>query len=122
MCIRDSAAFTALAHYLTELAHLEQELSMSARLVSFTPELGVLADGCQEAPRADEPYRRALRVIRGRLTSTATEILDRQPPDGLDLGLPPYSTPAELRADLDTIDVSLRTHGSSLLADRKSVV
>jgi len=112
-----SAAFTALAHHLAELADLEQELSMSARLVSFTPELGALADGCQEAPRADEPYRRALRVIRGRLTATAAEILDRQPPDELDLGLPPYSTPAELRADLDTIDVSLRTHGSTLLAD-----
>ncbi len=90
---------------------------MSARLVAFTPELGALADGCQEAPRADEPYRRALRVIRGRLTSTAAEILDQQPQDGLDLGLPPYSTPDELRADLDTIDVSLRTHGSALLAD-----
>ena len=112
-----SAAFTALAHYLAELADLEQELSMSARLVSFTTELGALADGCQEAPRADEPYRRALRVIRGRLTSTAAEILDRRPQDELDLGLPPYSTPAELRADLDTIDVSLRTHGSALLAD-----
>ena len=112
-----SAAFTALAHYLAELAELEQELSMSARLVAFTPELGVLADGCQEAPRADEPYRRALRVIRGRLTSTAAEILDQQPQDGLDLGLPPYSTPDDLRADLDTIDVSLRTHGSALLAD-----
>jgi phosphoenolpyruvate carboxylase len=112
-----SAAFTAVAHDLAELAELEQELSMSARLVAFTPELGALADGCQEAPRADEPYRRALRVIRGRLTSTAAEILDRQPPDRLDLGLPPYSTPAELRADLDTIDFSLRTHGSSLLAD-----
>jgi phosphoenolpyruvate carboxylase len=112
-----SAAFTALAHYLAELAELEQELSMSARLIGFTPELGALADGCQEAPRADEPYRRALRVIRGRLTSTAAEILDQQPQDELDLGLPPYSAPAELRADLDTIDVSLRRHGSSLLAE-----
>ena len=34
-----SAAFTALAHYLAELSDLEQELSMSARLVAFTPEL-----------------------------------------------------------------------------------
>ena len=112
-----SAAFTALAHYLAELTDLEQELSMSARLINVTPELGVLAEGCQEAARADEPYRRALRVIRGRLTSTAAEILDRRPQHELDLGLPPYSTPAELRADLDTIDVSLRSNGSTLLAD-----
>jgi phosphoenolpyruvate carboxylase len=112
-----SAAFTALAHYVAELTDLEQELSMSARLISVTPALSELAEGCREAARADEPYRRALRVIRGRLTATATQILDRQPQHELDLGLPPYSTPAELRADLDTIDVSLRTHGSTLVAD-----
>ncbi|BBZ48324.1 phosphoenolpyruvate carboxylase [Mycobacterium heidelbergense] len=112
-----SAAFTALAHYLSELTHLEQELSMSARLITVTPELTALADGCQEAARADEPYRRALRVIRGRLSATAAEILDRRPQHELDLGLPPYSTPPELRADLDVVDASLRTHGSALLAD-----
>ncbi|HUH72475.1 MAG TPA: phosphoenolpyruvate carboxylase, partial [Mycobacterium sp.] len=112
-----SAAFTAVAHYLAELMHLEQELSMSARLIIVTPELAALAEGCRERAWADEPYRRALRVIRGRLTATAAEILDRQPQDELDLGLPPYSTPAELQADLDTIDESLRTHGCALLAD-----
>ena len=56
-------------------------------------------------------------MIRGRLTATAAEILDQQPQHELDLGLPPYAAPAELRADLDTIDVSLRTHGAALLAD-----
>src|SRR5271163_4341799 len=112
-----SAAFTALAHYLAELTDLEQELSMSARLINVTPELSELTEGFREAARADEPYRRALRVIRGRLTATATQILDRQPQRELDLGLPPYSTPSELRADLNTIDGSLRTHGSKLVAD-----
>jgi phosphoenolpyruvate carboxylase len=112
-----SAAFTALAHYLAELTDLEQELSLSARLVSVTPELAELAAACPEDARADEPYRRALRVIRGRLTATAADILDRQPQHELDLGLTRYVTPAELRADLDTVDTSLRTHGSALLAD-----
>ncbi|BBX96013.1 phosphoenolpyruvate carboxylase [Mycobacterium lacus] len=112
-----AAAFTALAHYLSELTDLEQELSMSARLITVTPALAALAGGCQEQARADEPYRRALRVIRGRLTATAAEILDRQPQHQLDLGLPRYSTPAELRADLDVVDASLRTHGAGLLAD-----
>ncbi len=112
-----SAAFTALGHYLAELTALEQELSMSARLIPVTPELAALAEGCQEDARADEPYRRAVRVIRGRLTETAANILDRQPQHELDLGLPAYCTPAELQADLDTIDESLRTHGSALLAD-----
>ncbi|OBH47631.1 phosphoenolpyruvate carboxylase [Mycobacterium mantenii] len=112
-----SAAFTALQHYLTELTACEQELSMSARLVAVTPELTELAEGCGEKARADEPYRRAVRVVRARLTATSAEILDRRPQHELDLGLPPYATPAELLADLDTIDASLRAHGSALLAD-----
>jgi phosphoenolpyruvate carboxylase len=112
-----SAAFTALAHYLAELTDLEQELSLSARLVSTTPELAELAEACPENARDDEPYRRAVRVIRGRLTATAADILDRQPQHGLDLGLTRYVTAAELRADLDTVDASLRAHGSGLLAD-----
>ncbi|ORB72203.1 phosphoenolpyruvate carboxylase [Mycobacterium scrofulaceum] len=112
-----SAAFTALSHYLAELTALEQDLSMSARLVAVTPALADLAEGCGEKARADEPYRRAVRVIRARLTATGAEILDRRPQHELDLGLAPYSAPAELRADLDTIDESLRAHGSALLAD-----
>ena len=111
-----SAAFTALTRYLAELTDLEQELSMSARLITVTPELTALAEGCPETARADEPYRRAVRVIRARLSATAAEILDQRPQHELDLGLPPYSTPAELRSDLDVIDASLRTHGAALLA------
>ncbi|MGD1237719.1 phosphoenolpyruvate carboxylase [Mycobacterium seoulense] len=112
-----SAAFTALSHYLEELTALEQDLSMSARLVPVTPGLAELAEGCGEQARADEPYRRAVRVIRARLTATGAQILDRRPQHELDLGLAPYSAPAELESDLDTIDESLRAHGSALLAD-----
>ncbi|HVQ99623.1 MAG TPA: phosphoenolpyruvate carboxylase, partial [Mycobacterium sp.] len=43
-----SAAYTALAHYFSELATLEQELSMSSRLVAVTGELAALAQGCEE--------------------------------------------------------------------------
>jgi phosphoenolpyruvate carboxylase len=112
-----SAAYTALAHYLSELTALEQELSMSSRLITVTRELAALADSCKEAARADEPYRRAVRVIRARLSATTAEILDREPENQLDLGLEPYAGPAELRADLDTVDASLRANGSALLAD-----
>jgi phosphoenolpyruvate carboxylase len=79
--------------------------------------LSALAEGCDEKVRADEPYRRAVRVVRARLTATAAEILDRRSQHELDLGLPPYSAPTELRADLDVVDASLRTHGADLLAD-----
>jgi phosphoenolpyruvate carboxylase len=112
-----SAAYTALGHYTAQLTALEQELSMSARLVAVTDELAALADDCDEQPRADEPYRRAVRVIRARLSATAEQILDRWPANLLDLGLPPYAAPGELLADLDTVGASLRANGSTLLAD-----
>jgi phosphoenolpyruvate carboxylase len=112
-----SAAYTALAHYFVELTALEEELSMSVRLVHISDELAALADTCHQPARADEPYRRALRVVHGRLTATAAEILDRQPEYELDLGLDRYATPAEFLADLDVIDASLRGHGSGVLAD-----
>lgn len=112
-----SAAFTALTHYLDELLALEHELSMSARLVRVDDALDSLASGCTEPTRADEPYRRAVRVVRARLSATAALILDRTPEHVLDLGLAPYHSPAELGTDLDVIDTSLRGNGSALLAD-----
>ena len=111
------AAYTALTHYFDELVVLEQELSMSARLVAIGSDLAALASACWESARADEPYRRAVRVIRGRLTATAAEILDRTPEHVLDLGLPPYRSSDDMLADLDVIDTSLRANGSALLAD-----
>ncbi|BBX16796.1 phosphoenolpyruvate carboxylase [Mycolicibacterium duvalii] len=112
-----SAAFLAFDHYFGELTALEQELSMSVRLVRPSEALLALADTCEEPARADEPYRRALRVVHARLTATAREILDRQPEHELDLGLQPYPTPAEALDDLDIVDASLRGHGSAVLAD-----
>ena len=111
------ASYTALEHYFAEITALEEELSMSARLVTVSDELAALADKCLEPARADEPYRRAVRVIHGRLTATAAEILDIQPEHELDLGLERYLTPAELLADLDIVDKSLRANGSGVLAD-----
>lgn len=111
------AAFTAFAHYFGELTALEQELSMSARLVRVSPGVAALADACAEPTRSDEPYRRALRAIHARLTATAAQILDHQPEHELDLGLSPYQTPAQLLGDLDTVDASLRAYGSAVLAD-----
>ena len=112
-----SAAYTALGRYAAELTALEQELSMSARLVAVTDDLAALAEACDEHARGDEPYRRALRVIHGRLTATAEHILDQEPANLLDLDLPPYETPGELLADLDIVDASLRANGSTLLAN-----
>lgn len=56
-------------------------------------------------------------MIHARLTATAQQILDRQPEHELDLGMQAYRTPAELLADLDAVDNSLRGNGSAVLAD-----
>jgi len=112
-----SAAYTAFTHYFDELHRLEQELSMSVRLVEIDDALARLGQACTDEARSDEPYRRAIRVVRGRLTATAKAVLDRMPEHDLDLGLQPYDGPARMQADLDVIDGSLRAHGSALLAD-----
>ncbi|RVW07101.1 phosphoenolpyruvate carboxylase [Prescottella agglutinans] len=113
------AAETAIEHHLAELEVLERELSMSARLVTVTPELDALADesGDESAFRADEPYRRAIRGLRVRLTATAARILGHPAAHALDGDLPGYDAPAGLLADLTTIDVSLRGHGDGAVAD-----
>jgi phosphoenolpyruvate carboxylase len=111
-------AAAAIGHHLDELTALEGELSMSSRLVTPTPAVAALADASgDDSPfRADEPYRRALRGLRARLAATA----DRVCAEGTAAPgprLPPYATPADLLADLEEIDVSLRSHGAGMLAD-----
>ncbi|MCE5292251.1 MAG: phosphoenolpyruvate carboxylase [Nocardiaceae bacterium] len=113
------ASGTAFEFYADEVNTLEQELSMSARLVTVSFALQELADksGDESAGRADEPYRRALRGIRARITATALKLLDQAPRAALDLGRQPYATAGELLKDLDIVDASLRGHGDAILAD-----
>lgn len=112
-------AETALAHHLDELEALRGELSMSDRLVTPTPELYHLAEASRDdSPfRADEPYRRALNGISARVAATAHAVLGRVPGPAPETPLPPYDSPDELRADLDVVDASLRSHGAGALAD-----
>jgi phosphoenolpyruvate carboxylase len=112
-------AGAALGHHLRELEALRNELSMSDRLVTPTKQLYALADDSRDdSPfRADEPYRRALGGISGRLAATAQGVLGRVPGPAPVVELPPYASPDELRADLDVIDASLRSHGAAELAD-----
>ncbi|MFH5210200.1 phosphoenolpyruvate carboxylase [Antrihabitans spumae] len=113
------AAFVAIEHHLAELSKLEQELSMSARLVTISYAVQELAEasGDSGSNRDDEPYRQAVRCVRGRLTATAEQILDKLPADAVSLGLEPYETPQQALNDLDAIDTSLRGHGDAILAD-----
>ncbi|MEU1208685.1 phosphoenolpyruvate carboxylase [Nocardia sp. NPDC005825] len=113
------AGTVAFERYLSALVELEKTLSQSARLVPVTPELAALADaGFDESPqRADEPYRRAVRAIRARLSATAIRALGELPVDGIDAGAVPYDGPGELLTDLGVVDASMRASGDGLLAD-----
>ncbi|TFV72526.1 phosphoenolpyruvate carboxylase [Blastococcus sp. CT_GayMR19] len=112
-------AETALGHHLAELEALRDELSMSDRLVTPTPELYSLAEASRDdlAFRADEPYRRALTGISARLAATAKRVLGHVPGPAPHAELPVYDSPDQLRADLDVVDTSLRSHGAAALAD-----
>ncbi|MGW5224657.1 phosphoenolpyruvate carboxylase [Nocardia niigatensis] len=113
------AGAVAFDRYLKSLLELEKTLSQSARLVPVTPELEALADaGFDDSPqRADEPYRRAVRGIRARLSATACRALGEIPAGGIDVGAEPYAGPGELLADLGVVDASMRASGDGLLAD-----
>ncbi|MCM6774281.1 phosphoenolpyruvate carboxylase [Nocardia sp. CDC159] len=113
------AGAVAFGHYLKELVGLEKSLSQSARLVPISAELARLADaGYDESPqRADEPYRRAIRGIRARLSATAKRALGELPGDAVDVGAQPYASPRELLDDLNIVDASMRASGDGLLAD-----
>ncbi|MFP5486859.1 MAG: phosphoenolpyruvate carboxylase, partial [Acidimicrobiia bacterium] len=114
-------ASEAYRHHLVGLAELGRDLSMSARLVTPTPELMALADASgDDSPfRADEPYRRALRGIHARLWAMAAGVLDEVPGPPPHADLEPYAGVDELLADLDVVITSLRTHGAAALADAR---
>jgi len=103
---------TALRFYLTELHHLGAELSLSTMLVTVTPELMALAgrSGDSNPHRTDEPYRRALIGMYGRLAAslqalTGTEALRHAVAPG-----EPYVDSTALLSDLQVIADSLRSH------------
>ncbi|PVY32660.1 phosphoenolpyruvate carboxylase [Williamsia muralis] len=116
------AAETAVAHHLSELTTLAQELSLTSRLTEVDDEVFALGGVERGTPDADEPYRQALRAIRRRLAATAGSLFDDRfvavndggfPKDGAET----YADAEQLLADLDVIDASLRANGDDELAD-----
>src|SRR5690606_33056514 len=114
-------AAIALTHQLEEVHRLGAELSLSARLVTPTPELLDLAERGHDVnpPRADEPYRRALSGIYARLASTARALARIAPARAPHAELPPYATADEVEHDLAIIARSLAAHGAQRLADTR---
>ena len=111
-------ATTALTRHLAAVFQLSLELSMSSRLITPTPELLALADASRDDSvfRADEPYRRALRGVHGRLAATAHATLGHVPGVQPQHLLTPYDGPLELSRDLAIVERSLHTHGAGELA------
>ena len=116
-------AVTAYDFHLGCVNELGRALSMSDRVVTPTPALSELADNAGDTSpfRADEPYRRALRGMYGRLYARAEQALAGSS-EVLHVAAPAAPGPAygsmdELLADLDIVAQSLRSHGAGALAD-----
>jgi len=99
----------ALRVYLDRIHALGGELSVSARLAKVTPELQALAGAAQDRSlqRADEPYRQALTGVYARLAATYPLLTDEPPMRAASLAAPPYESPDDLKADLETVLESL---------------
>ena len=108
-----------LRHYLDEVHKLGAELSLSTRVVRVSDELLALAGRSPDASdhRQDEPYRRVLVGMYGRLAATLARIdpgaslpLRTQPGE-------PYDKAEDFLRDLDIIDFSLRSHHAIAIAE-----
>ena len=111
----------ALRHYLTEVHYLGGELSLSAMLVDFPPEMQALAERSPDtnAHRMDEPYRRALTGIYARLAATLKTLTGGDAARHAVAPQNPYVQAQEFLADLRTIEGSLRSHHAQALADQR---
>ncbi len=100
-------------HYREACLRLRQGLTLSENIVAISPALKALADKGDDGAEAqqNEPYRRALHGVAERLSATS-----RLFEDAAGTGVPPYLSPAELKADLETVRDSLLANGSGILA------
>jgi phosphoenolpyruvate carboxylase len=98
-------AEVALRHYLTEVHFLGGELSLSAMLVDFSPEMRALAESSPDTSehRKDEPYRRALTGVYARLAATLKDLTGGDAARHAVAPQNAYRTPEDFLADLRTI-------------------
>ena len=108
----------ALRHYLTEVHHLGGELSLSAMLVEFPPDMLALAERSPDtnAHRMDEPYRRALTGIYARLAASLKGLTGGDAARHAVAPQNPYGDASEFLADLRVIQASLHSHRCDALA------
>ncbi|MES2243033.1 MAG: phosphoenolpyruvate carboxylase [Pseudomonadota bacterium] len=114
-------AEVALRHYLTEVHYLGGELSLSAMLVDFTPQMRTLAESSPDTNehRLDEPYRRALTGVYARLAATLKDLTGTEAARHAVAPQNAYLTCGDFLVDLRTIASSLHAnHGGALVAQR----
>ncbi len=111
----------ALRHYLTEVHFLGSELSLSAMLVPFGPEMQALAAQSPDTNehRQDEPYRRALTGIYARLAATLKSLTGGDAARHAVAPQNPYPSAEAFLADLRTIEASLCSHHAEALAAQR---
>ena len=113
-----AASRTLLASYLQQLHALGKELSVSTDYAPASAAVMALAQssGDEYPGRSDEPYRRALLAVHGRLAATYGIIAGQAPPRAPPANTAPYASPQELRADLAALARSIAEHGGELLS------
>ncbi|MEY4026466.1 MAG: Phosphoenolpyruvate carboxylase, partial [Pseudomonadota bacterium] len=111
----------ALRHYLTEVHFLGSELSLSAMLVPFGPEMQALAAQSPDTNehRQDEPYRRALTGMYARLAATLTHLTGGEAARHAVAPQNPYANAEAFLADLRVIEASLCSHHAEALAAQR---
>ncbi len=108
-----------LAHYLEEVNLLGRELGLSGRLMPTPREVLELAarSGDESEQRADEPYRRILSGIYGRLAAAARTLAGLEATPAPRFERAPYGSAAEFATDLDLIARGLEAQGAGPLAE-----
>lgn len=109
----------ALDYYYQQCLKLENELSMSTRIVKIDSALQELADSATDDKdrKSEEPYRLAVAAVRARIFATAVSIgtFHHQLHDVANAA--EYQDVQELLDDLAVIAASLKAHGAALLAN-----
>lgn len=108
-----------MADYLAQLHALGAELSLSSELASVSAGVAELADrsGDVTAARADEPYRRAITGIYARMAATYKRLTGQAPARPASVAGEPYPDAQAFRADLQTLEQSLRVESKGGLTD-----
>jgi phosphoenolpyruvate carboxylase len=111
----------ALRHYLTEVHFLGSELSLSAMLVPFGPEMLALAERSPDTNehRQDEPYRRALTGMYARLAATLKALTGGDAARHAVAPQNPYASAEAFLADLRVIEASLCSHHAEAVAAQR---